>query len=126
MNKPVSSIMEKQVITVDLNDAVDRVEELMYSHKLSCLPVIDSERNCFGVISAPDLTHFYALRENPKTKRAWEVCTHKIIEVKPDISIKEAAKLLIKNKIHHLVISVDETITGIVSSNDILEEYLLK
>ena len=34
MDKPISSLMEKQVITVDLNDTIDRVEELMHSHAL--------------------------------------------------------------------------------------------
>jgi len=126
MDKPISSIMENQVITVSLDDTVDRVEELMYSHKLSSLPVIDSEQNCFGVISATDLSHFYALKENPKAKRAWEVCTHKIVEVSPGISTREAAELMIKNKIHHLVISEHETIIGLVSSIDIIEECLLK
>jgi len=126
MDKPVSTIMEKQMVTVDLNDTVGKVEELMYSNRLSCIPVIDSERICFGVISATDVSHFFALRENPKTVRAWEVCTHKIIEVSPDISIREAAELMIQNKIHHLVISEQDTIIGIASSNDIIEACFLK
>lgn len=125
MDKPISTIMETKIITVGLNDNVDGVEQIMYSNKLSCVPVIDSDQNCFGVISAPDLSHFYALRENPKSTHAWEVCTHKIIEVRPDISIKAAAELMLMNGIHHLVISENETIKGIVSSNDIIEEYLL-
>jgi len=125
MQKPVSTIMSKQVVTVGLNESVDAVEALMYSNQLSCLPVIDFDHNCFGVISAPDLSHFYALRENPKSSKAWEVCTHKVVEVSPDMQVKEAAQLMIKNKIHHLVIAENETIIGIVSSNDIIEEYLL-
>jgi predicted transcriptional regulator len=126
MDKPISSIMEKQVITVDLNDTVENVEKLMHSNRLTCVPVIDSDIKCFGVISAPDLSHFYALRENPKAKRAWEVCTHKIIEVSPDISIREAVELMMENKIHHLVVSQDKTIVGIVSSLNVIQEYLIE
>jgi len=126
MDKPISSLMEKYITTVDINDTVDKVEELLDSHKLSCVPVVDSKGGCFGVISAPDLVHFHAIRKNPRAVRAWEVCTHKIIEVSPDISVKEAAELMVKNKVHHIVITENEIIRGIVSSIDIVEEYLLK
>ena len=126
MNKPISSLMEKHVTTVDVDDTIDRIEELLDSHKLSCVPVVDSKGNCFGVISSPDLVHLHTIRKNPRVERAWEVCTHKIIEVNPDIAVKEAAELMVKNKIHHIVIVDNGIIRGIVSSVDIVEEYLLK
>jgi CBS domain-containing protein len=63
---------------------------------------------------------------NPKAELAWEVCTHKIIEVSPNISIKEAAELMIKNKIHHIIISKNNSLKGIVSLIDITENCLLK
>ncbi len=126
MNKPISSLMEKHVTTVDVDDTIDRIEELLDSHKLSCVPVVDSKGNCFGVISSPDIVHFHAIHKNLRTKRAWELCTHKIIEVSPDIAVKEASELMVKNKIHHIVIVDNGIIRGIVSSVDIVEEYLLK
>ena len=125
MDRPISALMQKNITTVDIDDTVDSVEEILNSHKLSCVPVIDLNGNCFGVISSPDLVHFHAIRKNPRTERAWEVCTHKIIEVSPDTSVKEAAKLMVKDKIHHIVIAENEIIRGIVSSIDLVEEYLL-
>lgn len=100
MNNPAISLMEKNIIAVDLNDIAEYVEDILDSHKLSCVPVIDSKGECFGVISATDFVHFHNIRKNPKAERAWEVCTHKVIEVSPDISFKEASELLVKNKIH--------------------------
>ena len=126
MNDPISTLMQKRVITVDTNASVDRVEEILNSNRLSCVPVVDARGKCFGVISTPDLVHFHALHKDSKTKLAWEVCTHKIIEVSPDISVMEAAELMIKNNIHHIVLTENKSIKGIVSSIDIVEEYLLK
>jgi len=125
MRKQITSLIEESVITVALNDTVETVEQTLDSHQLSCVPVINAQGECFGVISAPDLVHFHNARKNPIAERAWEMCTHKIIEVSTDISVREAAELMVKNNIHHLVVVEDGSMTGIVSSIDILRECFL-
>jgi len=120
MSKQITSLIEESVITVALNDTVETVEKVLDSHHLSCVPVINAQGECFGVISAPDLVHFHNARKNPIAERAWEMCTHKTIAVSPDISVKEAAELMVKNNIHHLVVVEDGSVRGIVSSIDIL------
>ena len=124
MRKQIASLIGENVIAVKLNDTVETVEKVLDSHQLSCVPVINTQGECFGVISAPDLVHFHNARKNPIAERAWEMCTHKIIEVSSDISVKEAAELMIKNNIHHLVVIEDGSIKGIVSSIDILKGYV--
>ncbi len=124
MDKPISLLMNKHTTTVDFNDTIDKVEKLMISHKFSCVPVIDSNQGCFGVISYPDIVRFHEMGKNPKTERAWELCTHKVIEVSPDTSDRETATLMLKNKIHHIVIIENKRIKGIVSSLDFVIEYL--
>ena len=124
MRKQITSLIWENVITVKLNDTVETVEKVLDAHQLSCVPVINTQGECFGVISAPDLVHFHNARKNPTAERAWEMCTHKIIEVSSDISVKEAAELMIKNNIHHLVVIEDGSIKGIVSSIDILKGYV--
>jgi len=124
MRKQITSLIGENVITVKLNDTVETVAKVLDSHQLSCVPVINTQGECFGVISAPDLVHFHNARKNPVAERAWEMCTHKIIEVSSDISVKEAAELMIKNNIHHLVVIEDGSIKGIVSSIDILKGYV--
>jgi CBS domain-containing protein len=120
MRKQITSLIGESVITVELNDTVETVEKILDSNQLSCVPVINAQGECFGVISAPDLVHFHNARKNPIAERAWEMCTHKTIEVSPDISVKEAAALMVKNNIHHLVVIEDGSIKGIVSSIDII------
>lgn len=128
MDKTISSLMTRNILTVDVEDTVEKVEAIMDTHKLSCVPVIDSQGGCFGVISLTDLLHFHVLHknQNQKAERAWEVCTHKVIEVGPDMSVKEAAELMTRNKIHHIVVVENKSIKGIVSSIDIVNEYLFK
>jgi CBS domain-containing protein len=120
MRKQITSLIGESVITVELNDTAETVEKVLDSNQLSCVPVINDQGECFGVISAPDLVHFHNARKNPIAERAWEMCTHKTIEVSPDISVKEAAALMVKNSIHPLVVIEDGSIKGIVSSIDII------
>jgi signal-transduction protein with cAMP-binding, CBS, and nucleotidyltransferase domain len=124
MDKPISLLMDKRISTVDFNDTVLKVEELMNFRKLSFVVVIDSNQDCFGVISYPDIVRFHASGKNPKLERAWELCTHKVIEVSSDTSAKETAQLMLKHKIHHVVITENELIVGIASSDNFVTEYL--
>ncbi|MDP1771740.1 MAG: CBS domain-containing protein [Methylobacter sp.] len=124
MDKPISLLMDKHITTVDFNDTIFKVEELMNSRKLSFVVVIDSNGNCFGVISYPDIVRFHAQSRNSKNERAWELCTHKVIEVSSDTSARETAKLMIKKKIHHVIITENDLIIGVVSSNEFVIEFL--
>lgn len=58
-------------------------------------------------------------------ERAWEICTHKVLEVAPGIFINEASELMVGNKIHHLVVTENNVIKGIVSSIALIREGML-
>lgn len=124
MDNTIGSLTSSEIIVVDADDRIDKVVEILDFHKLSCVPVVDIEGECFGVISAPDLVHFQKMNLNPRAQLAWEFCTHNIIEVSSDLSIRETAKLMIKNKIHHIIVSDNKILKGIVSSIDIIESML--
>ena len=124
MRDQISSFLDENLVTVNINDSVEAVEKLMVSKHLSCVPVVNADGNCFGVISAPDFMQFHQGRENAMAEHAWEMCTHKIIEVNPEISIKKSARLMLDNNIHHLVVTEDKTVKGIISSLDIIHGCL--
>jgi CBS domain-containing protein len=126
LDQLISSLMEQHIVSVGLEDSIGRVEEILDIRKLSCVPVVDAENRCFGVISAPDLVHFHRLRKNPASAKAWEICTHRVIEVAPTLSVREAAELMVAHRIHHLVVVDGEAIIGIVSSLDLVRDCLLR
>lgn len=122
--RPLSDIMREHVTLVNVDDTVEDVECILGAHKYSCVPVVDPEDHCFGIITSNDILKFHMMNRNAKKVRAWEICSHLLIEVSPTLSIKDASMLMIKNKIHHLVVSHDNTIKGIASSIDLLEAYV--
>ncbi len=126
MNKPISHMMTKSVWTVDTQDTVEKVEHLLNSHRLSSVPVVDSKGVIFGIISAPDLVLFHSGRKNPKAILAWEICTYKPIEVGPTTPVGDVARLMVKNRVHHVVVTENRKVQGFVSSLDFVEQYVLK
>jgi CBS domain-containing protein len=124
MESPISAVMQKHVTTVDFYSTIDGVEETLNSHKLSYVPVVDLKGHCFGIISATDVVIFHSLHNKPRATQAWEVCSQQFIEASLDTSVKEAGELMIKNKIHYIVITENKSLKGIISSID-LEKALI-
>ncbi len=126
MDRPISQLMTRTVLTADTQDTVESVEDLLNSHRLTSVPVVDAGGTVFGIISAPDLVHFHAAKKNPKAVRAWEICTYKPIVVGPATPVGEVARLMVRNRIHHVVVTENGSILGFVSSLHFVEQYVLK
>jgi CBS domain-containing protein len=107
-----------------MEDLVQKVEEEMKLHHASSVPVVDEKGVIFGIISSPDIVHFHEAHKNPRAVRAWEMCTYKPIEVHPDATAEEVARLMVKNGIHHVVVTENGSLVGIVSSLDFVQDYL--
>lgn len=128
METPVSLMMHKRVWTASTEDTIERVDEILISHQLSSVPVVDPKGAVFGILSAPDLMRWHAERDDPRTKavRAWEICTYRPVEVRPDTPMREVAELMVRHKIHHVLVTEDHLVKGIVSALDFVEQYVLK
>ena len=124
MSLPISSFMERQVWTVDMDDTVAEVESLFARQSLSWAPVLESKRTIVGVISVSDLLLFHAQGQDPTAVRAWQQCSYKPITVSPDTPVSEVARLMIESKIHHVVVTNSEGIAGVVSSLDFVRTFL--
>lgn len=121
--------MTRIVVSVDMHDTVEKVEHVLNQHKISSAPVVDSGGNaikgeCFGIVSLRDIAHFHELKKNPKSTRVWEICTYKPHEVGPDVTVSDAAQIMIGKGFHHLIVTENKSIIGYVSSLDVLRELL--
>ena len=124
MSQAISSFMDRQVWSVDMEDTIAAVEALFVRHSLSWAPVLESKRTIVGAISASDLLQFHAQGLDPTAVRAWQRCSYKPITVSPDTPISDVARLMIESKIHHVVVADSEGIAGVVSSLDFVRTFL--
>jgi CBS domain-containing protein len=57
---PVSTVMSGNVVTVDMEDDVSLVADLIMRHRVGAVPVVDADGKLVGIVSYVDLLRFYA------------------------------------------------------------------
>lgn len=142
----IKDIMTKEVITVSEDDTIEKCANLLITHNLSGLPVLDDNGKIKGIVTEGDLIRRISRIEGPaalevlggifylespkkfmdKVKnsmgsKARDIMTKDIITISPDKEMEEGATLLVKNKIKRLpVIDKEGNLIGIVSRKDIM------
>lgn len=123
MKEPISTLMTQRVWSVDMDDTVVKVEELLSRNALSWAPVLEAGRQIVGVISAADLLQFHAQGRDPGSVLAWQLCTYKPISVDHTTPAEEVARAMVAQRIHHVVVMRNGEITGVVSSLDFVRAF---
>ena len=125
----VKDIMAAKVSTLGRNDTLDLADNVMTLDRIRHLPVLEEGR-VVGVVSQRDLFRSalavalgYGERAQKrllKTLRVKEVMSEPAITISPEATIKEAARLLVDNKIGCLPVVEGSTLVGIVTETDSL------
>lgn len=123
MNAPISSLMNRQVHVIDMDDTVAQVEALFAREGIGWAPVVEGNRAMLGVISAADLMQFHARQQDPNTVKAWQLCTYKPITVPQDVLASDVARVMVERNIHHVVVIDSTGIAGVVSSMDFVRTF---
>lgn len=142
----IQDIMTKEVITVREDDTIEKSANLLSTHDLSGLPVVDNEGYVIGIISEGDLIKHNSevqvpafleilggiiYLDNPNkylddVKKSMgnlvkNAMTKDVIKVSPNEEVEVAAALLVRNKIKRLpVLDEEGKLIGIVSRRDIM------
>jgi CBS domain-containing protein len=122
-NDPISSLMQSPAKTIRMDDSVQMAEAFLSSQGLSWVPVVSDTGEAAGVLSADDLIRFQVSNPNAGTTLVWQLCTYKPVCVSPETSIAAVARLMVERKIHHVLITENNKIQGVVSSLDFLKKF---
>jgi CBS domain-containing protein len=121
---PVSAIMTTHAWSASVDDTLAEVEKLMTAHNLSSVPIMDSKGTIFGIVGARDLLRCRAARTNLRAVQAWEICSCKPIEVGPEVSVQEVARLMLEKEIPYVIVMESGLIKGFVSTFDFVQRLL--
>ena len=66
LDKKAHQIMTREVITLNPSDSVYSAIELFNTHKISCIPIIDTKRHPVGMVSWRDVMKFMQSRVEAK------------------------------------------------------------
>jgi|SRR5699024_6336393 len=142
----IKDIMTTDVITVTEDDTVEKCANLLSTHGLSGLPVVDAKGYVKGIVTEGDLIRRSSRIQQPAfleilggiiylddpnkyledVKKsmghfAKNIMTEDITTIHPDEEIEDAATLLVRKKIKRLpVLNEENKLIGIVSRKDIM------
>ncbi len=143
----VKEVMSTEVVTVSVNDTVEKCAKLLQEHDISGLPVTDDDGRVVGIVTEGDLirrasriqvpgyleilggliyldspTKFVDELQRAMALEAGRLMSKNVISIKPDHDLEKAATLMVEKNINRLpVIDDDEKLIGIVSRRDIMK-----
>lgn len=124
--------MRAPAITINLAGTVSEALALMREHDVRRLPVVIDTGEIRGIITQGDIRGADMLRaagvdpldiaDALRRVRVYEVMTEGPLTVSPDTGLREAAMLMIENKIGGLpVVDEDDCVVGIITESDLFE-----
>lgn len=131
---PVTTIMTKNIISVDVKDGLEKAEHLFKKHKIRHMPVTDHKK-IVGMLSMNDLLRISfadgAYREEGDIKsNLYEMFSikHLMVNNLETISskntVREVTSVLTKRKFHAMPVVDGEELVGMVTTTDLLKYYL--
>ncbi len=115
MNVTVGELMTTEVMTVTKHETAGHVADLMRKHKVSALPVVDSEGAALGIVTASDL-----LADRSAASPVSNFMSAPAFTVPVTEGPHVAARLMRNHHLHHVVVVEQHRVVGIVSTYDLL------
>lgn len=131
---PVSTIMTKNVVKLQLADDLTKAEKLFKHNKIRHIPVVDGNK-IVGMLSYTDLLRISfadAVDDDDDIVDATvynlftveQVMAKKLVTVSPDTTIRETAEILSTKEFHALPVCLGNLLVGIVTTTDLIK-YLI-
>jgi CBS domain-containing protein len=116
MNVTINDLMVDQVMTTTPHQTISHVRQVMRDNSVSCMPVVDSNGEPVGIVTSTDL-----LQDHPDGKPISQIIGDKVFTVPRYGDVSLAARMMRNHKIHHVVVTDEKKVVGLVSSYDLLK-----
>lgn len=112
----VKDLMSERVVYATAHQTVGHLKTLFKNNKISIIPVVDDELHVIGIVSTKELVvdvedHWKV--EKIMTKNVYTIAQYEKTEI--------AARMMRNNHIHHLAVTHEKKIIGMLSSYDLLK-----
>ena len=130
---PVSSIMTKNLVKLNLSDDLTKAEILFKKHHIRHIPVVNGNV-IIGMLSYTDLLRISfadAIEDEDDVDTTVynmftveQVMAKKLVSISPETTIKEAAQILASKEFHALPVCEGDLLVGIITTTDLIK-YLI-
>ncbi|MEN3007023.1 MAG: CBS domain-containing protein [Candidatus Methanosuratincola petrocarbonis] len=119
-HKHVSEIMSTELKYIEQERTMLEAAKIMGEHHIGSLLVKGQERP-LGIVTERDLlTRVIAADKKPNEVRVFDVYSPRLVTIRPQATIREAARTMIKQK-GKLVVTEDRKAVGIVTASDLIK-----
>lgn len=115
MNVKIEDLMIKSVITTQPHKSIGHAKEIMKNNHIQSLPIVDKDMKVLGIVTVNDV-----LGMNDSTPVS-KVMIEKVYTVPLYSDISTAARIMRNHHIHHVIVTHEKEIVGVLSSYDLLK-----
>jgi CBS domain-containing protein len=115
MNVKISDLMSKEVVSTTRTQTVGQARHLMDQHGIHALPVLNENDRPVGIVTSFDLMS--APSDQTLVK---EIMVEEVLTIPQYNGPHQAARLMRKNRVHHVVVTHEKQTVGLLSSFDLL------
>ncbi len=116
MSVRVEDIMSPRVMAVTPHQSVGHVRDLMTKRRVQALPVVEAGGELVGIVTATDI-----LRARKDTSPISRIMTREVTTIPEYAEVSRAARAMRNKHIHHLVVTHEKKVRGILSTYDLLK-----
>ncbi|TRW92912.1 PAS domain S-box protein [Candidatus Methylobacter oryzae] len=117
--RQVASVMSRSVFTQSPEANLRDTLNLMHAHHDSCVVIVE-DRRPIGIVTERDIVRLYSVNPEQTDIPVSAVMTSPVLTISRANPINEAAKLMLSNKLRHLIV-VDDIgqIAGLLNEHDL-------
>ncbi len=115
MNIKIADLMVKNVVTTEPHKSIGHVKDIMTKNQISCVPVVNSQNEPVGIVTTND----FKMNRGDNSPVSQLLSGH-VYAVPAYNDVSVAAKVMRKHHFHHLIVTHEKAIVGIISSFDLL------
>ncbi len=116
MTVKIADLMARRVITSTPHQTIGHVRDVMARNKVHSLPIVGPEKEPLGIVTAADLA-----RRVKDSSPVSKIMTRDIVVVPAYNDVSVAARIMRKHGIHHVVVTHEKQVVGLISSFDLLK-----
>ncbi len=116
MNIKIADLMIKNVVTTQPHKSIGHVKDIMLANNISSVPVVNSDNEPVGIVTSNDFRK--DVNDSTPVK---QILPDHVYTVPAYNNIDVAAKIMRNHKIHHVLVTHEHEIVGIISAFDLLK-----
>lgn len=114
----IEEIMSSPVTVTNRNNKIGYLKDLISRKNINAIPVLEEDGTITGIISTSDVAKCHD--ENEIVQNIMSDRVHIVLK---NNRVQDAAAIMVKNSVHHLVVMEEGQVIGMVSSMDIMKVF---